>query len=222
MEQQAQAKKKTKQDKKTKITNAYREHILLHGEKPTSVFAFCKDLKIKEADFYEYFNDFEQIADSFWIEKFKESREALENSAEFAQFTARDKFLSFYFSFFENLKNDRSYALLHLKNLTLKNLLEGQQMKELKKHYKSWAQQLIIDAKNRDEISGRSSISNTYDDLLWYQFLFLLDYWKKDRSRGFEKTDEAIEKAVNFGFDLMEKNAIDSAFEFGKFMFQNR
>lgn len=222
MEQQAQAKKKTKTDKKTKITQAYREYILLHGEEPASVFAFCKDIKIKEEDFYEYFNDFAQIADSFWTEKFEEARAALENSAEFAQFTARDKFLSFYFSFFENLKKDRSYALLNLKDLSLKNLLDGKQMKNLKKHYKSWAQQLIIDAKNRDEISGRSRISNTYDDLLWYQFLFLLDYWKKDRSRGFEKTDEAIEKAVNLGFDLMEKNAIDSAFEFGKFMFQNR
>ncbi len=72
------------------------------------------------------------------------------------------------------------------------------------------------------EISSRSRLSDTYDRLFWYQFLFLLNFWKKDRSKAFEKTDAAIEKSVNLSFDLIEKNAIDSALDFGKFMFQNR
>jgi len=223
MAQETTAKKKVKEENmQKKIADAYRREVLLHGQDPQSVFAFCEKLEISEDEFYRHYNGFEQIAEAFWAELFEETLQALEQTGEFSEFGVRDKFLSFYFSYFENLKRNRSYALLRLDGLNLQTLLERQKMKELKDRYKDWAQQMIIEAKNRDEIAGRSRVSNTYDDLLWYQFLFLLDYWKRDRSRGFEGTDEAIEKAVNLAFDLIEKNAIDSAFEFGKFLFQNR
>jgi hypothetical protein len=73
----------------------------------------------------------------------------------------------------------------------------------------------------KEEIAGRSKLSDNYDSLFWYQFMFLLDFWRKDGSTDFERTDEAIEKSVNLSFDLIEKNALDSAFDFGKFIFQN-
>jgi len=37
---------------KDKIRTAYMEYRLLKGEFPGSVFAFCKELKVKEAEFY--------------------------------------------------------------------------------------------------------------------------------------------------------------------------
>ena len=51
--------------------------------------------------------------------------------------------------------------------------------------------------------------------------MFLLNFWKRDKSVGFEKTEVAVEKAVILTFDLIEKNALDSALEFGKFIFQS-
>ena len=96
------------------------------------------------------------------------------------------------------------------------------ELKELKGAYKQMVKEVVAEGQQNNEIAGRSKLNDIYDDLFWMQFLFLLDYWRKDRSAGFERTDEAIEKAVNLSFDLIEKNALDSAFDFGKFMFQNR
>jgi hypothetical protein len=48
---------------------------------------------------------------------------------------------------------------------------------------------------------------------------FVIGFWIKDNSQGFEKTDAAIEKAVNLSFDLLGKNIADSAFDFAKFVF---
>jgi hypothetical protein len=49
---------------------------------------------------------------------------------------------------------------------------------------------------------------------------FLLLFWRDDESAGFEKTDAAIEKSVNLAFDLIGKGAVDSAFDFAKFLYQ--
>lgn len=217
-------KKSTKKavDIRGMIVKKYQEKLLLEGKDPTSVFAFCKELDIEEGDFYAHFNDFKQVAIAFWMELFHTNIAALESSAEWEEFKTREKLLSFYFSFFEQLKNSRSYAMLILDHQK-SNLKKGSSdFSELKEAYKNWLTKILNEGRGREEIASRSKFNDVYDDLFWYQFLFLLDFWRKDKTIGFESTDEAVEKSVNFSFDLIEKNALDSAFEFGKFIFQNR
>ena len=38
-----------------KIFEYYTTSVLEHEKEPTSVYRFCKDLKIEEADFYKHF-----------------------------------------------------------------------------------------------------------------------------------------------------------------------
>ncbi len=215
-------KKSTKKDLRAKILEAYQEQLLLKGENPASVYAFCKDLGISESEFYQHFSDFEAVASQFWIGIFKESTKRLGGSPEWDEFMVREKLLTFYYSFFEAIKGHRSYALLTLKGSLLGFKKEFADIKDLKTDYKKWLKGLINEGQAQGEIAGRSKLSDIYDDIFWYQFMFLLDFWRKDRSSNFEKTDEAIEKSVNLSFDLIEKNALDSAFDFGKFIFQNR
>ena len=214
--------KKKSIDLKAQILNAYQEYLLMKGENPASVYAFCKEIGIEESDFYQHFSDFEAVASEFWISSFKDSVERLMNSNEWEEFTVREKLLTFYYSFFETIKGSRSYASLTLKGSLLGFKKEFADIKDLKEDFKKWIKSMIAEGQAQGEIAGRSKLSDLYDDLFWYQYMFLLDFWRKDRSKGFERTDEAIEKAVNLSFDLIEKNALDSAFDFGKFIFQNR
>jgi len=204
------------------ILEKYQEYLLLNGKNPASVYAFCKDLDISESDFYQHFADFDQIAAQFWTSLNESTLARLEGTGEWAEFSTREKFLSYYFSFFEGLKSSRSYALLILKQVNIAIPKSASELNELKKDFKNWAKVVISEGQQNNEIAGRSKLNDLYDDLFWVQFLFLLDYWRKDRSAGFEGTDEAVEKSVNLAFDLIEKNALDSAFDFGKFIFQNR
>ena len=43
----------------------------------------------------------------------------------------------------------------------------------------------------------------------------------KDKSKNFEDTDALIEKTVNFSFDVMRSNGIDSFFDLAKFHIQH-
>ena len=216
------AETKEQEDLKGRIISHYQEHLLLEGKNPASVYAFCKDLEIDEAEFYQYFSDFDQIAAHFWVELFEQNIHRLEKTEEWSDFSAREKLLSFYYSFFENLKSHRSYANLILKEVHIARPKGASELKQFKSAFKSWSKVIIAEGQQKDEIAGRSKLNDIYDDLFWIQCLFLLDFWRKDRSAGFESTDEAIEKSVNLSFDLIEKNALDSAFDFGKFIFQNR
>jgi hypothetical protein len=42
----------------------------------------------------------------------------------------------------------------------------------------------------------------------------------RDDSEGYERTDEFIEKTVKLAFDLIRTQAIDSAFDLGRFLFR--
>jgi ubiquinone biosynthesis protein COQ9 len=45
-----------------------------------------------------------------------------------------------------------------------------------------------------------------------------LNFWLKDKSDNFEKTDVYIEKSLKAGFELLDFSALKSVFDFGKFI----
>jgi hypothetical protein len=207
---------------KARIIEHYKEHVLTHGSEPSSIYTFCKDLNIKEEDFYEHFNLFEQVAEAYWQSLLEQLWSKLSDDSNFAELSVREKMLTFYFEFFSMMRAHRSFFLITYDDAWPGIGSSSNAFNKLRKHFCRWSGGLVQEGISTQEISSRSKLSDAYDRLFWFQFLFLLNFWKRDRSKGFEKTDAAIEKSVNLSFDLIEKNAIDSALDFGKFMFQNR
>jgi len=209
-------------DLRSRIIEAYKDYVLMHGHEPASIYAFCKELEIEEGHFYEHFNTFSQVADAYWDDVLNKVIEEQKADAEYANYSAREKLLSFYYEFFNELKKHRSYALLSFQESIGSFKKENMHLDSMKKSYKKWIKSVIRQGMQEGEIAERSQLSNSYETMFWWQLLWLINFWKGDRSNGFQKTDAAIEKSVNLSFDLIEKNALDSAFDFGKFMFQNR
>ncbi|MEP1088772.1 TetR family transcriptional regulator C-terminal domain-containing protein [Algoriphagus sp.] len=215
-------KKTTKKDYRKLILEGFKNHVLEHGDLPKSVFKFAKDLKMKEEDFYTYFTSFESIKSTVLVDIFDETLAAIEAQGVFNEYSAREKFLSFLFTWIEELKKNRSYllSLYHNKPMSLASL--PKETKEFKAKFKDFANEIILEGKETEEIASRPVISDRYDEALWIQVGFVFKYWLDDRSPRFEKTDAAIEKSVNLAFDLMGKSALDSFLDFAKFMYQSK
>jgi len=64
-------------------------------------------------------------------------------------------------------------------------------------------------------------VTDKYKYLLWWQPVSIVKFWVKDKSKDFEDTDALIEKTVNFSFDLMRSNGMDSFFDLAKFHVQH-
>lgn len=215
-------KKTTKKDYRKLILDGFVNHVLEHGTVPKSIFKFAKDLKMKEGDFYTYFTSFDAIKSAIWVQIFEESVTQIEAQDVYREYSAREKFLGFLFTWIEELKKNRSYLLSVYGDKPKSMGALPQEIKAFKEKFKDFASEIILEGKETQEIANRPVISDRYDEALWIQVWFVFKYWLEDTSPRFEKTDAAIEKSVNLAFDLMGKSALDSFIDFAKFLYQNK
>ncbi len=208
-----------------KIREAYMSYFLENGKEPETVYAFCKKLKISEAAFYERYTSFIQIQADIWKHILKTARHTAENEEVYANYSVREKVLAFYFTLIEILKQNRSYILKVYPTFEQPLLFKKQpHLIEMRHSFDDLIQDLLLEGQQTKEIENRPIpiIMQKYPDLFWAKTLLILDFWVKDGSQAFEKTDTFIEKSVNTIFDLLGKTALDSLIDLGKFMFQNR
>jgi AcrR family transcriptional regulator len=223
MENMKKAKRKpdTSSDPKEQLIKAYREFVLIEGKRPTSVYSFTKASGMKEEDFYAYFGSFDALEKSLWQGYIEVVKERLTRDETYATYSAREKILAFFFTLAEILKNDRSFVLHQLNDLR-KIGLPPSFLKGFKTAFEEWINPILMEGKQTGEIAMRPYLDTKYDSVFWMHLLFVLQFWSKDDSANFEKTDMAIEKSVNLAFDLLGKGVLDSAIDFGKFLYQNR
>jgi hypothetical protein len=202
------------------IKKAYIDFVLTNDEKPKSVYSFTKKLKITEADFYTFYASFESIEKTIWVELLSETISEIEKQEMWAQYSSRDKMLSFFYSYVELLKGNRSFVAYSLKN-NKKKLGTPEILSGVKPIFENFAEEIINEGLESGELADRKFLSKRYKDALWIQYAFILNFWLDDDSAGFEKTDEAIEKGIQVTFDLFQRSPIDNLFEYGKFLAQN-
>ena len=203
------------------IISFYMDHVLEHNEKPTSVFSFAKANNFEESKFYEFFGSFEVIEKHIFKAFFDNSMIALNKSDEFQSFDARNKLLSFYFTFFENLTANRSYVIYALnqhKN-SLKNLALLSELRKSFTHFVALLDIETIDIKQEqlEKIQNRA-----LKESAWLQLMLTIKFWMDDTSASFEKTDIFIEKSVNTSFDVLNIVPLKSIIDFGKFIFKEK
>jgi len=211
------AKKETPSEKD--LISYYIDYVLEHNENPKSVYSFAKENKFKEADFYEFFGSFEAI-EAHIIEAFFENTiNLLSKSEDYNAFDARNKLLSFYFTFFEVLTANRSFVLyaLNQHKSKLKNLriLSG-----LKRRFGEYVHSLEIETIDLKKEDLENIKKRALEESAWVQLLVTLKFWMEDRSAKFEKTDMFIEKSVNTSFDVLDVAPIKSVLDFGKFLYK--
>ena len=215
------ATKTKKKIKESDIVDAYLKYILIEGKQPASVFKFADDLGMTEAEFYNFFSSFEAIEKSVWEEMMVNTLTSLEKDSNYETFTAREKLLSFYFTHLEVLKARRSFIALRWPSFkSATNTPEA--LKAYKEHFLRFSKKIVVEGINGDEIKERQFISDRYNQAFWLQLMFVVDYWIKDTSTGFEQTDAAIEKAVNLSFELLSESTLDRALDFVKFLWQSK
>ena len=203
------------------IISFYMDYVLEHNEQPKTVYAFAKINNFEEQKFYEHFSSFESLEQHIFTAFFDNSIKVLEKSDDYNSYDARNKLLSFYFTFFENLTANRSYVKYtleqHKKSLKGLSLLSN-----LKVAFTDYIEHLGIDLieikqEQIDRIQRRG-----LKESAWLQLLLTLKFWMDDTSTGFDKTDIFIEKSVNTSFDVLDVAPIKSLIDFGKFIFKEK
>jgi hypothetical protein len=201
------------------IQDKYIDFVLRNGETPKSVYIFAQDNGITEAQFYQDFTSFQAIENSIWKQIITTTIDRLHADESYAAYTVREKILAFYFTILEELLAKRSFVAYSYKQVHLPKAIPSG-LSHSKDIFKKWSNELVTEGIEKGEMVQRPMLTERYADGMWTQFLFIIHYWLRDTSQQFEKTDAAVEKAVNLSMDLMGHNTLDTAFDFAKFLIQ--
>ncbi len=210
-------KQKSKQD----IITAYMHHILEHSSAPESVYKFGKDNGFTEAEFYNFFGTFKSLEKSIFNNFFDNTVDLLEKNSEYQNFDAQNKLLSFYFTFFEVLKANRSYVIMTL-SIQKASLKTNKVLAGLKESFKKYIDELDIETLDLKQEKLEEIKQKSLSELSWQQLLFIIDFWMDDASPSFEKTDIFIEKSVKTSFELMNVTPLKSLLDLGKFFVKEK
>ncbi len=196
------------------IQEKYWEFVLENGKPPASVFKFCRELGIKESEFFNEFSHFDAVEGVFWKELITSTVTVLESDEDYQNYDGRQRLLAFYYTFFELLLDNRSRFLARFP----KHALCSESLSGMKKAFQEHAEGLIQHSLNTGELTGNSKQAPFLVNLLSGQFLFLLDFNRKDQSHGFEDTDALIEKSVRFFYESLHLPGIEAGFDLVKFL----
>ena len=203
-----------------KIFELYGDYLLNHGEKPKNVYLFSKENNFEEKEFYHYFSGFEQIESEILNHLFTKSLELASEVNSSSEVTTKEKLLNVYYIFFENMTMNRSLVLSILGSNKIQNIKTLQNLRETHKQFvntldfNEW--EMIEKAK--EDI--RKFNEKSRQEALWLHLVSAIDFWKKDTSPDFEKTDIFIEKTVDTGFELMDNEPLRKVFDLGKFLWK--
>ena len=203
-----------------KIFELYGDYLLNHGEKPKNVYLFAKENNFEEKEFYHYFSGFEQIESEILNHLFTKSLELASEVNSSSEVTTKEKLLNVYYIFFENMTMNRSLVLSILGSNKIQNIKTLQNLRETHQQFvntldfNEW--EMIEKAK--EDI--RKFNEKSRQEVLWLHLVSAIDFWKKDTSPDFEKTDIFIEKTVDTGFELMDNEPLRKVFDLGKFLWK--
>lgn len=212
---------KKKIETSEEIITEYMKYVLKKGTRPKSIYAFARQIGIKESEFYNHFGSFEMIEKTIFKTFFIHTKELLEKDKEFQTFDAQNKLISFYYTFFEVLKANRSYVVFALENETNKLKLLAT-LSELKKGFQSFIQEIEIETLDFKQEKMEKLKEYGLSEWTWAQLLFTLKFWLEDGSPGFEKTDVFIEKSITTSFALLDSSTLESVYDLGKFLFKEK
>ncbi len=203
------------------IISAYMDYVLIHNEQPKSVYAFAKDNNMEEQKFYEFFSSFDSLEQSIFKIFFDNAHAVLEKSEDYLTFDARNKLLSFYYTFFEILTANRSYVV-HALGDNKSSLKSLKTLVHLKKRFTNYIEHLNIKTIDLKQDQLTKIQNRSLKESAWLQLLVTIKFWMEDTSPSFEKTDVFIEKSVRASFDLIDTTPYKSLVDLGKFLYKEK
>ena len=205
-----------------KVLSDYGNYLLIHGERPKNIFVFAKENHFDEKEFYQFFSSFEHLEKEILKHFFQKSLELSLEIEGYEDMIAKERLLNLYFIFFENLTMNRSLVLMILGK---KNLSTVQKLHELKSEHQKFIKTLDFNdleilEKAKDSIKNFNEKSR--EEALWLHFLSIIEFWQKDESPSFEKTDLFIEKTIDTGFEFLNNEPLKKIIDLGKFLWKEK
>lgn len=212
--------------KKKKITAAYiidhyMDTVVSLNEKPSSVEAFAVSLNFEEDQFYDHFENFEVLDQEIIKILFDTSVATLAESEDYITFNKKDKLLSLYYTFFENLTLNKEFILITIESYgSIFNTISL--FKTLKTSFTQFIDSLQLETLSLNIDTLENIQKKSIKETAWVQLLLTIKFWTADESEACEKTDIFIEKSINTSIELLNTKSLHNIIDLGKFLYSEK
>lgn len=138
-----------------------------------------------------------------WEEVISTSINTCYNDDTFASYTSREQMLAFFFTLFQSLGQYQGKAKQY-------KMYDTKYLSTIKRSTFAFFKTNIEYGTSIGEIQPRTWWSRQYPQILALALLVLNYVWRIDNTENKEQTDAGIDKIINWIYDLMQPNAIDS------------
>nr|WP_321227988.1 TetR family transcriptional regulator C-terminal domain-containing protein [uncultured Psychroserpens sp.] len=212
--------------KKNKISDSeiitfYMEYVVEHQSKPDSVEDFCQIHQFDDDIFHEHFTSFKDLEKTIYNVLFETSLVTLKQTPEYHSFSKKDKLLSLYYTFFENLALNQEFVKLNLKGF--ENQLKALSVfSRFKRSFTGFIDELNLETISLNVETIETIQKKTIKESAWIQLLFTMKFWLDDNSEDFEKTDIFIEKSINTSMELIDTKSLHNIIDLAKFLYKEK
>lgn len=191
---------------------SYFEYLQKECRRPRSSEDFPEWSRCKDEYGFSSFREWEkmEIAGTFL-----KTKTLLTSDPTFSEYGTREQILAMVYTWLEILEPYRDF--LHLLHQIDGRSGTSRVWDEVKPLFLDWTGGIIEEGLETRQVANRPLIPTQYPTLLWTNMISILAYWLEDSSEEFIKTDQFIEKGLNFLFDLIQPNALDSGWDFIRF-----
>jgi len=207
--------------KKDQLVTQYLDYLEKVNRSPRWVYKFTDYAGISKEDYYQHFDDINQLEQFIWQLQLAATLKVLYDDPGYPEYRTREKLLAFYFTLFEIL-NERKGTMVAILKKSIMPGITPVTLSDFKSGFQKFVLELISEGFETGEIERRPLLDTYYPDALWMQCLFLLRFWKSDQSTGHSATDEAIERSANLLYDLLGYTPIDASMGFARFLYKNK
>ncbi len=203
------------------LIDLYMDEVVRLQGKPTDIASFSIAHNFKEEQFYDHFESFTALDQEIFKILFDTSVATLVASTDFVSFGKKDKLLSLFYTFFENLTLNRDFIVVTIETYSnqLKALSVFSDMKISFSNFMGLLDFETIDL-NLEAIGNLQKTSIT--EGAWVQLLLTIKFWMTDTSEEFQKTDIFIEKSINTSIELLNTQSFHNILDLGKFLYNEK
>lgn len=194
----------------------YIDLVVKEGRPATFQEAIDK-LAAQEVEINSNFPSLSALEADIFLDAFIEVRDQLLGDEVFAAYSAREKLLAIYYTWLEQLSPQKEFWRIVDRAQFLFDCQAY--MRQTKAPFQEFVNIVIEQGLEEGSIAKRP-FTEYYTGPMWCSSNYILHTWLRDNSESSERSDAAVEKTVNFVFDLMEPSWLDSGFEWTKFVFQ--
>jgi hypothetical protein len=204
---------------KRELIDKYIEFYKTFGRFPKDAMEFATYLEVEDNEFLKSFDPLADIVAYIWEGYFDKALEQCQGDPAFESYSCREIYLSLLYNVVA-VANEEGEMNRKMVNFTHSLPSAPKELKRFKANAASFFREMISAGQVSGEIADRPLVNFQYNQWAWWGLLFVLFFWKNDKSKDNESTDVAIEKTAHLIFDMLNPNAMDSSIQFFTFLFK--